>query len=331
MNQVKYLEEKDKTNKIVVRKKGIPMRTSWIAMIVVGACHLSDGSLPKTSVACQGKARAGETCIAGGEFTMGHELLPVTPTPDVEGPGNPPPRDFYPSHSVQLSPFLIDQFPVSNGQYLACVEAGACIDECKGNCAGALFEQYSIHRTDLAQYPAATILYEGAEAYCRWVGKRLPTEAEWEKAARGTEGRDYPWGNEAPDCTQKPCEPLPALPQGWTQDWYRPIGFYQGDATSERVRDLVTGPGEFVQDLYEYYFYGNSPIQNPSSKTGIPHSKRGNIRPKGKIVLNSVLFPLPVWARSSATTGGLRCARSDSTQNIPESFYQKRQEILQGK
>ena len=92
-------------------------------------------------------------------------------------------------HTVDLPTFYIDRLPVTRGEYKRCIEAGGCPETTE-----RLAKPSSVPSDD---HPAL-VSYEEAEAYCRWVGKRLPTENEWEKAARGDDGRIYPWGNELP-------------------------------------------------------------------------------------------------------------------------------------
>ncbi|MBI5477980.1 MAG: SUMF1/EgtB/PvdO family nonheme iron enzyme [Deltaproteobacteria bacterium] len=91
------------------------------------------------------------------------------------GPGNPPPTDFTPAHAVTLSPFFIDRYAVTNEQYLACFNAGVCPDETHGG-GGDFYEQYHLADPRLAKYPMSTLAsHEAAEAYCTWMGRRLPT------------------------------------------------------------------------------------------------------------------------------------------------------------
>jgi formylglycine-generating enzyme required for sulfatase activity len=104
-----------------------------------------------------------------------------------------------------------------------------------------------------------------AAAYCAWKKVRLPTEAEWERAARGTSGRKYPWGNEEPDIERA--------------NYYEgkvghatPVGLYPAGATPEGVQDVAGNVWEWVADWYEAEYYGNSPARNPEGP------KAGNVR-----------------------------------------------------
>lgn len=91
------------------------------------------------------------------------------------------PEDARPQHDVGMGAFLIEKFEVTNGQYAACVAAGACPP------AG--------ERLNGDNYPVVNVTWEQANAYCKWIGRRLPNEAEWERAARGIDNWNYSWSS----------------------------------------------------------------------------------------------------------------------------------------
>lgn len=104
-----------------------------------------------------------------------------------------------PQGELRLDGFWIDRYEVTVEQYAACVQAGVCtVPTTKGY--GLCNWKASGPRSERLKHPINGVDWEQARAYCAWRGKRLPTEAEWEKAARGTDGRTYPWGNAKPSC-----------------------------------------------------------------------------------------------------------------------------------
>ncbi len=101
-----------------------------------------------------------------------------------------------PQRRIYLSTFWVDVFEVTNARYEKCVAAGVCKPARQ---KGVARKGYYAD-TDAPLQPVVGVTLEDAATYCEWVGRRLPTEAEWEKAARGTDGRTYPWGNQPPTC-----------------------------------------------------------------------------------------------------------------------------------
>ena len=129
--------------------------------------------------------------IKSGDFIMGTEDIEAQRLYSGNGVAYPE----VPQHTVYLDGFWMDKFEVTTSQYAKCVAAGACKPAGEiNNPVFAGMEYYTSN--EYANYPIINVNWFQARAYCTWVGRRLPTEAEWEKAARGTDGRKYPWGNE---------------------------------------------------------------------------------------------------------------------------------------
>ena len=108
--------------------------------------------------------------------------------------------DEQPQHTVYLDAFWIDQTDVTNTMYAKCVSAGIC-DQPTNLSSFTRSSYYGNSQFD--NYPVIYVDWNMADAYCKWAGRQLPTEAQWEKAARGTDGRIYPWGNNLPNNTYR--------------------------------------------------------------------------------------------------------------------------------
>lgn len=185
--------------------------------------------------------------VPGGSFQMGSN----------DGDG-----DEKPVHTVQLSPYYLDKTEVTVAAYKKCVEAGRCG---AANTDGAC----NWGQSGKDNHPINCVDWNQANTYCKWTEKRLPTEAEWEYAARGSDGRKYPWGDEAPGSqlcwnrrkSEGTCE----------------VGSYPNDASPFGVLDMAGNVYEWTSDWYHGYFYGSS--QNSSNPTGptdgIAHVNRG--------------------------------------------------------
>jgi len=185
--------------------------------------------------------------VPSGRFTMGSDS------------GDP---DESPAHTVYLDGFWIDRTEVTNAAFQKCVAAGACSQPISAS--NTRDSYYS--NPAFADYPVIYMNHYDAEGYCRWVGKRLPTEAEWEKAARGTDDRRWPWGN-----TFDPGKL--ALGPG---DDTAPVGSNPAGASPYGVLDMAGNVLEWVADWYAPDYYARSPQRNPQGPaTGVDNVLRG--------------------------------------------------------
>ena len=170
-----------------------------------------------------------------------------------------------PEHTVYLDAFWIDQTEVTNAQYKKCVDAGVC--DPPENVGSETRESY-YGDAEFDDYPVIWVSWNDAGSYCQWVGKRLPTEAEWEKAARGTDRRMYPWGDTFDGSNLNICDKNCTLE--WkdpnSDDGYAdtaPVGNYPPGASPCGAYDMAGNVYEWVHDWLQWDYYSVSPDKNP--------------------------------------------------------------------
>ncbi len=236
--------------------------------------------------------------VPAGEFTMGsNEEIPLGILPEGQLSdlfavqagdmmGNP-------EHTVYLDAFWIDQTEVTSAMYAKCVTAGVCQ-------APPL---YGFEDPKFDTYPMQFVAWNDAKTYCDWAGRHLPTEAQWEKAARGTDGRLYPWGNQPPDKTR--------LNYSGEVGHATQVGAYPAGASPYGALDMAGSVYEWVADWYGEKYYVSSPDRNPAGPSS------GNARVNRNGPWNSKVPPrvyIRSWSHpdvrsSSPVTYGFRCAR----------------------
>lgn len=194
-----------------------------------------------------------------------------------------------PAHAVSLAGFWLDQTEVTNGRYRQCAAAGACTLPAE---LGSNSRESYYPDPAFANYPVVWITRDQAAEYCAWVGGRLPTEAEWEYAARGPESLTFPWGNEFDGSRLNYCDvncPVgladPEYDDGYADT--APVGSYPGGASWVGALDLAGNVREWVADWFSYY-----PADAQSNPTG-PVEGQSRI-PRGGSWLD-----IPADARSS--------------------------------
>jgi formylglycine-generating enzyme required for sulfatase activity len=170
--------------------------------------------------------------VPAGEFLMGSTDADTLATSDEK-----------PQHTVMLDAYWIDQTEVTNAQYAKCVaDHGACkepIDD-----SSSTHSSY-YGNSEFDNYPVIYVEWGMANAYCSWAGRSLPTEAEWEKAARGTDDRIYPWGNNAPD---KDLLNYNSIVGDTTE-----VGKYPNGKSFYGAYDMAGNVWEWVNDWYDVY------------------------------------------------------------------------------
>ncbi len=216
--------------------------------------------------------------IPAGAFLMGASEDDVLANSDEK-----------PQRSVVLDAYWIYKYEVSNAKYRSCIEAGVCSG--------------SLNRYPADTFPATFISSYEAEMYCSWAGGRLPTEAEWEKAARGVGANLYAWGDDPPNCSQANFEGCLGSSSA--------IGSYPAGVSPYGVEEVAGNVWEWVSDWYSSSYYQQSGnVSNPSGP------ERGEYRvirgggwgsPVEKLRISERGWVTPNWNQS---TVGFRCVVS---------------------
>lgn len=189
--------------------------------------------------------------VPAGEFTMGSNELA---------------EDERPQHIVYLDAYYIDRYEITNSQFKRFCDSSGGYSYPENP---PWDNNYFLDKPD---HPVVLVSWYFANSYCKWAGKRLPTEAEWEKAARGTEGILYPWGN-----TWNPlnCN-LSASSTGDDYEYTAPVGSFQGGKSVYGCYDMIGNVWEWCADLHEQNYYKFTGKDNPKGpSTGINRIVRG--------------------------------------------------------
>lgn len=215
--------------------------TRLIGAVLCAAALTLLGGCSKKESAPQQAANGPPTemvLVPAGDFIMGSDDIDTTGKSEEFGFNEPWFLPEHPQHKVTLKAYYIDQFEVSNGSYKA-----------------YLMGTGRVHRNELAkimqpmqllvnEHPVRNVTWFDADDYCKSVGKRLPTEAEWEKAARGPNGNEYPWGNDwHPDY----------LNSGGKETQVTPVGSFPQGKSPYGVFDMAGNVMEWTADWYEGY------------------------------------------------------------------------------
>ena len=254
--------------------------------------------------------------------------------------------DEHPAHKVTLPAFLMDKYEVSNAQYLNFTiatrhsppstweENGYNLnDKFLASLPVAYLRQVASDRfkvdadvdtlsreeilaevreeqAEHSVLPVTTVTWADADAYCRWAGKRLPTEAEWEKAARGPDGFEYPWGNNWDPKKINTMSENPESP-------YSPGGSFPGDKSVYGVYDMAANVSEWVADWYDAY--PDAPLADNKYFGKTQRVTRGGITSSGHYDALSLMFRSAKRAHlppeSALIDLGFRCAK-DTQKNI---------------
>lgn len=223
--------------------------------------------------------------IPPGEFIMGHG-----------GEDNP-------EHAAYLDGFWIYRTEVTNSMYLRCMMMGECSPPAVDSALPKLED------SEVADLPVVGLRWDQAERYCHFVGGILPTEAQWEKTARGPEGDIYPWGNAEPNCE--------LLNFNECLGKTSPVIDYQAGASPYDVLDMAGNVFEWVADWYQVDYYAESPFDNPlGPEFGEVRSVRGSAFNTGPDQVSSALryFLAPDEYRADL---GFRCVVTNAQEFAP--------------
>jgi len=244
-----------------VRVQGLPMRNKspLLGLALWFLALTSAAAQEEITVTTPAGTQHEMVLVPAGEFAMGSD----------RGRG-----DEQPVHTVYLDAYYIGKFEVTNAQYVVFLNAIGRNTNSQGNRLVDLRdpdaqiefseETFALKSADLADRPVVEVSWYGAKAYCEWVRLRLPTEAEWEKAARGTDGRTYPWGEEIDRARANYGKE--GCCRGDDSDgyfWSAPIGSYPDGASPYGAFDMAGNVWEFVMDWYGEDYYARSSARNP--------------------------------------------------------------------
>ena len=232
--------------------------------------------------------------VPAGEFSMGETELDRWP-------------DTRPVHKVSLEAFSIDVYEVTNERYAACVMAGVCLAPLQVSSASR--ENY-YSNPEFANYPVIQVTWEMAQTYCQWRGGSLPSEAQWEKAARGgLEQKPCPWGVQSPVCKA-------GAPNGARFDNNTTcknadtaaVGTYSPNSFG--LYDMVGNVSEWVLDWYSATYYTISPLENPlGPDSGTQRIVRGGSWRRFQAYLRTFTRQ-PADPAQGADDIGFRCVRA---------------------
>ncbi len=258
-------------------------REAWLAVLM--ACGLGAVALGSMGSALQSRPADDMVEVPAGRFTMGVDKRPGQ-------------MDWGPVRQIHLEAFSIDRHEVTVLDYRACVKAGRCPGPrgVTGEC------NYAVKGRE--RHPVNCVPWEHAAKYCQWVGKQLPTEAQWEKAARGTGGQRYAWGDgPAADCDRAV---MNDAGHGCGKDGTWAVGSKPKGASPYGALDMAGNVWEWTADWYAPDAYEKNSLSPQSPATGTERALRGGSWSSrdGYLTASARHSMKPQWGQSDI---GFRC------------------------
>jgi formylglycine-generating enzyme required for sulfatase activity len=218
-----------------------------------------------------------------------------------------------PQHTVYLDAFWMDRYEVTNAMYKKCVDAKKCPQHAR---RGSQDRSFYYGNPQYDQYPVVQVSWYDAKTYCSWAGRRLPSEAEWEKAARGDQGNIYPWGNQPPnDSLANFADKNTYLPQSDqnVDDGYKdtsPVGNYPLGASPYGIYDMAGNVLEWVADWYSPTYYSKGENTNPAGYAFGPFRVMRGGSCVNTLVELRTSYRVRYYPESKYGEVGFRCAMS---------------------
>ena len=209
-----------------------------VVALFISACQL--GSKKAGSERSSSKDKMSQVYVPAGSFQMG-------------GMDTAAAKDEKPVHKVELNGFWIDKTEVTNAMFMLCVQDGACNPP--QNISSETHSNY-FNNPEFNDFPVVNVTWEAARQYCEWAGRRLPTEAEWEYAARGSSINTYPWGEDAPDDTRANFN--------YANKDTSLVGSYPAGASAFGALDMAGNVNEWTNDFYNAGYYASNAANNPT-------------------------------------------------------------------
>lgn len=213
-------------------------------------------------------------------------------------------EDEFPLHGVYLNSYWMDKTEVTNAQYQKCVQGGSC--SAPHSIASETRKSY-FDNSEFSEYPVIQVDWEQAQSYCQWAGRRLPTEAEWEKAARGPTERTFPWQGEGYGHDLATFD----VDYNWPNADTTQVGSHPRGASFYQMLDMAGNVYEWVADWYAADYYQHSPAQNPTGPDqGVRRVIRGGAWTSDWVFLRTAVR-LSIYPQQFSDDIGFRCAQSE--------------------